>query len=252
MNKKQNSLIVQMGIFSLIIILLLGLIIINEIKPNLTQKKVDQKLTTYITDNYQQIIETVNIRNTTYKNGIYQKRVENKINKNLYFIVKYKNKKISTTYKEDYEEGQTLIKKVEKEQNQLLQKKLKNTSLKKYTISLSYNIKLNNCTNLVKNKFIKEAPLLNLSTINVEKTILFDKQSLNNELLNLNNIMESLKITPKNYNLTYTNINDMTKTINIKLNSAIIKSDSNIISEAIITNNKPILDKYEVIITKLN
>ena len=40
MNKKQNTLIIQMGIFFLIIILSLGLITINEISPKMKLKKV--------------------------------------------------------------------------------------------------------------------------------------------------------------------------------------------------------------------
>ena len=55
MNKKQNTLIIQMGIFFLIIILSLGLITINEISPKMKLKKVDTKLNEYIDNNIEMV-----------------------------------------------------------------------------------------------------------------------------------------------------------------------------------------------------
>ena len=67
MNKKQNTLIIQMGIFFLIIILSLGLITINEISPKMKLKKVDTKLNEYINNNYNSVINDINIGDTNSK-----------------------------------------------------------------------------------------------------------------------------------------------------------------------------------------
>ena len=78
MNKKQNTLIIQMGIFFLIIILSLGLITIKEISPKMKLKKVDTKLNEYIDNNYNSVINDINIGDTKFQENTYSKKITNK------------------------------------------------------------------------------------------------------------------------------------------------------------------------------
>ena len=87
MNKKQNTLIIQMGIFFLIIILSLGLITINEISPKMKLKKVDTKLNEYIDNNYNSVINDINIGDTKFQENTYSKKITNKKNNDLYFYI---------------------------------------------------------------------------------------------------------------------------------------------------------------------
>lgn len=252
MNKKQKFLITQMSLFFFIVVLLLGLIIIKEQKPKLMLNKVDKKMQEYINNNYDDIKDEIELGKTSYQNNKYTQKITNKQNENLYFIITYQNKKITTTYKKDYEEGYTLAKEIEKNLNKTLEEKTKISKPPVDKISISFNTKLNNCTTLIKKRLIAGKYDLPLYTVNVEKMINYTEEDLNNELLLLDNYISELGLNPKEYNLKYTDQKNITNTIDITLKSDIISTDSLTISNAIITNNKTMLEKYNIVVKQLN
>ena len=185
MNKKQNTLIIQMGIFFLIIILSLGLITINEISPKMKLKKVDTKLNEYIDNNYNSIINDINIGDTKFQENTYSKKITNKNNNDLYFYIKYKNKKITSTYQKDYVEGKTLSNNITKYLNKNITKKINKDTLGIDKISISFNTKLNNCNDIIKESLLKKEYQMPLYTINITKKIPLTEHTINMELQNL-------------------------------------------------------------------
>ena len=92
MNK--NSLIFGRAIFTLFIIIAFGLIIVNEKGGKIFLPKATNKINTYIDENYNQIKEEIAIENIDYKNRTFTAKIISKQNKNLFFYITYKNKKI--------------------------------------------------------------------------------------------------------------------------------------------------------------
>ena len=58
--------------------------------------KINKKLNDYVEKNYKEIKDGIIVKDTKYieKDSTYRKKVVNKKNKNLYFYVNYKNKKM--------------------------------------------------------------------------------------------------------------------------------------------------------------
>ena len=233
MNKKQNTLIIQMGIFFLIIILSLGLITINEISPKMKLKKVDTKLNEYIDNNYNSIINDINIGDTKFQENTY-------------------SKKITSTYQKDYVEGKTLSNNITKYLNKNITKKINKDTLGIDKISISFNTKLNNCNDIIKESLLKKEYQLPLYTINITKKTPLTEHTINTELQNLDTYFKQNNILAKEYNLTFIDNTNYTNTLNIIIKSDIIKENSPVISNAIINNNRTILNKYNVIIKYLN
>ena len=91
-----------------------------------------------------------------------------------------------------------------------------------------------------------------LYTINITKKIPLTEHTINMELQNLDTYFKQNNILAKEYNLTFINNTNYTNTLNIIIKSDIIKENSPFISNAIINNNRTILNKYNVIIKYLN
>lgn len=252
MNKKQNTLIIQMGIFFLIIILSLGLITIKEISPKMKLKKVDTKLNEYIDNNYNSVINDINIGDTKFQENTYSKKITNKKNNDLYFYIKYKNQKITSTYQKDYVEGKTLSNNITKYLNKNITPKINKDTLSIDKISISFNTKLNNCNDIIKESLLKKEYQMPLYTINITKKTPLTEHTINMELQNLDTYFKQNNILAKEYNLTFINNTNYTNTLNIIIKSDIIKENSPVISNAIINNNRTILNKYNVIIKYLN
>lgn len=161
MNK--NSLIIGRAIFTLFIIIAFGLIIVNEKGGKIFLPKATNKINTYIDENYNQIKEEIAIENIDYKNRTFTAKIISKQNKNLFFYITYKNKKIQDTYQKDYIEGKSILtylnKKIEKEINDKT-----NIEYKVHEIST-----LDKYTDNVKEQIIKEENLLSLRYYYLEK-----------------------------------------------------------------------------------
>lgn len=249
MNKSESKLFTEMIIFFFIIVLCFGLLIIKEKSNTIKINKIDKKINEYISSNYKKIKNEINIGKTKLKNNEYYKKVLNKENKDLNFIIKYKNGKISSTYKEDYLEGKSLFRVIQKQLTNKFNSINTNNNYK--TIKISYDLKLNNCTDSIKNKLIKENYELPLYTINDRKTINIDELSIQNEIKLLHDYILSLKLTPKNYKLTYTDLKNETKSITIDFNEDILLNNVNI-GKLVIENNESELNKYGIKINHLN
>lgn len=241
---KKNKLLTNMWIFSTIIIVLFALIIMNEKKYILLETKVEEKLKNYIDSNYQEIKEDVKIGKIDYQPGshIYTLKLTSRQNKNLFFTLSYKNKKISSTYQRDYIEGKSLLrfyqKKAEKEIND--GKKLKTT--------LTFTKKLNSYTSDIKealiNGEVKTLPIYNLKT--ELKPITFSIDNITSSIQEYNQYILSLGYHPKSYTFKVLSesINNSFEIKNITIE--LIDSHLEEIINGILNKDKSIITMYNI------
>lgn len=245
MNEK-TKLTLYMGMFYLLLILVFGLIIINEKKEAMRLPKVKEKIINYTKEKYSD--ETFKYSEITSSNNKYSMKIYNKKNKHLYFTVTYQKKKITDTYKKDYLEGTTLNNYMSKKLNNELKEQLINID---YNFTIIYNTKLNNCTEDIKKELINGNYKIPIYTINVKYTI-SDISLLKDTLTNINNTAKQMNLIPKNYNITLNNKTNPSKSLNIIIEPSTI--ENNLLEIITLINNNELtnLKKYNVECTYLN
>ena len=249
MKKTESKLLFEMTIFFFIVVLCFGLLIIKEKSESFKKDKANKKIIEYIDTNYKDIKNEFKKDKLKYKNNAYSMKIYNNDNKDLNFTINYKNKKITSTYKEDYLEGKSLFTVLEKTMNDKL---IKNNSDNYYkNLKITYDLKLNNCTDIIKNKLIKGNYDLSLYTINDKRSINLNSETLQSELIKLHEYIISLKLNPKDYNLTYTDINNETKSINIIVSEETLKNGVDV-GKIIIENDEKSLNLNNIKVKYLN
>ncbi len=250
--KQEKRLTIYMSLLFLIVIAAFAIVILNEEKSTILLPRVDKKLNTYLKNNYKELKNKVKTNKTIYKKDTYILKVFSKKNKNLYFLIKYKNKKITSTYKTDYLEGKTLLTKITKDLNKDISNKLD------YKVNIKINTKLNNFSKKVRNKIISEDNLISFKIFDIYKEVEIDKLNTDNlykEIKSIKKDCDSNKITPKSYNFIFTNRNDITESIEINTISEklIEKNDLKlVISDILNKKESNILKKYNVTYKYLN
>lgn len=241
MNDK-NKLIYSMTIFFVIVFVLFSLIVINEKKNIILIPKVEKKINAYIDDNYKLEKENFIISKTTYKSDLssFQVKVKNKENKNLYFFINYKNKKITDTYKNDYLEGKTLLTNLEKQ----TEKEINNTA------EIEFSKTLNNYTTNVKEKLINNDNVKLIPIYTVKKEILVKENNpttISTEIINYYKYLKELNFNPKEYIIIIENDTNPNLSFKIEnLTDNLINNSINEIISAIIKNDKNIKTKYNI------
>ena len=171
-----------------------------------------------------------------------EKKIINKKNKDLYFYVNYKNKKIKSTYKKDYQEASTLFSKEKIKIEKEIEDKYKETKV-------TFPKKLNSYTKINQEKIItgniKEIPIYVIST---ELAISnWNQQSLVKEINDYNRYLNNKNFNPKKYNLTISNTKNIDQIIKIKnLTTKLTETDFNLIIDGIIKKDKSIIKKYNI------
>ncbi len=107
----KNKLIIEMAIFTAFLFVSFSLIIINEKSKDFLAPKVEEKFKKYIDKTYSSKKQEFKYKKTKYNRKLerFEMKIENTTNSNLYFMLYYKNKKITSSYKKDYVEGKTLL-----------------------------------------------------------------------------------------------------------------------------------------------
>lgn len=231
MNKK-NNLVLGRAIFTILIIVAFGTIIMTEKGGEIFSPKIKEKLEKYIDENYSSINSNITKSNVSYNNKEFNMIIHSKQNKNLSFHITYSKGKITDTYKKDYQEGNSLLTYLkEKLQKEVQEKTSEKCSIKPITTLDQYSEK-------VKEKIIKEEDLLSLKFYYIEKEITINDwtvENITNEITSLIEKMNQNNITPKYYKITIVDNKDITKAIEI-----------NHITEDFIN-----LDKKEIIINDI-
>lgn len=247
---KQKKLLYGQALFAIIVMIIFSLIIIKEKKNTLLMPKVQKKIDTYIEEKFN------NLKNTrkskiTIKNNKYIVKISSKENKNLYFYIIYSNRKITDTFKKDYLEGNSLLRKIEKDiENDIIY----NLKIKP---KITIDTKLNNFNNQIQEMIIKEdVKKLKIYNIEIELTInKWNKEEITNDISNIINALYTNGYNPKSINIIITNKEDITESYRIKnLNKEFPNDKLNIkIIEDILANKETdLLKKHKITFEKLN
>lgn len=237
-----RKLTIQMGFFFLVVFVLFGTIVVKEKSNVLFLPKIENSITNYITENYQDL--ELNTNKVNENNNKFIMKVTNKLNKNHYFYITYSNKKITDTYKTDYKEGKTILNHLSKK----LEKDLLENTNKSYKVT--FNNTLDNYSEKVQKEILLEnIKTLKIYTIEKEITSSWNPSEITKQISTTMTTIEKASFTPKNYTITITNKDDITESVkifNIKssiqnnvleeiINSIINKNNSNTIKENKIT-----------------
>lgn len=240
---KQKKLLLERGIFILIVFVLLGVIVITEKFGSIMIPQATKKIETYIENKYKEL--NLKENKVIFKNTTYTMKVESKENKNHYFYINYYNRKITDTYKKDYLEGKNLLTHIKKK----LKKEINNKTNTNCDIEITST--LDKYTNLVKEKIIKEDNLLELKFFIIKKELIIDKWDEEIIANKINNFLDKFTgITPKSYTITITNQEDITESIEIK--NITNKVSKEIISDIINNKKSDLLKENKITYKYLN
>ena len=232
--KQQQKLTISMAIFFLITFVLFGTIVLNEKKETLFMPKIEEKLEIYLKENYKDF--NYSKTNIEYKNNEYIMKVTSSEDDNLYFSIKYKDKTITDTYKEDYIKGKSYISYIETE----IEKGIEKLTKKEYQVTILTT--LDSMTSKIKEKILTKNNLTSLKIYNLETEIpitTWSQEYISNEIINLIETNLKNNINAKNYTITITNINDLTQSIKItNLNDELKYNDLITIINDIINNEE--------------
>lgn len=204
--KQDKKLMLGMAILFFITFVALGTLVVTEKLAPLYTDRVREKIKDYIATNYNDEKDNLKIEKITYKAQTYQAKVSNKQNKDLYFTITYKNKKITDTYKKDYLEGKTLLTTIENNLEEKIKDKLN------IDVTITFPLTLNKYTNQIRENIITN----NLEKVNVYNIKLSIDGKLRadqipvitNQIQTLMNQIHELQINPNHYTI---NINHQTE-----------------------------------------
>ena len=248
MNK--NNLIIGRALFLLSLIIVFGIIIMNEKGGEIFSPKIKTKLTNYLEQKYPKQINKVVPKEIIYNNKTFKMKIQLKENKHHYFYITYSKGKIKDTYKKDYVEGKNILNYRNKTQEKLIMK-ITNEKVKIKNIST-----LNKYTEDVQEQIINNSNLLNLKYYYIEKNMKYEKkETIENDIISFINEMNNKNINPKYYKITITDIHDITKSIEISgIDNNFSKNiyANQIINDILNNNDSPLLSEYKIKYKKLN
>ena len=237
---EKNKLVLQMGIFFILVVGIFSYIVLNEKKYLILTPKVEEKLNNYINKEFASEKADLNIGKIKYilEDKSYKMKLTNTKNNHLYFYVIYKNRKITDTYKSDYIKGRSLYSYVENN----YKKKFKNSSLE-FTKNL--NKYPNTIYEQIINNDIKSLPIYNVKTeLEVDNHKL---ETITKEVNKFYNKNKKLGYNPKEYELIIVDKNDIKFSIKIEnLTEELITNSLNEVISSIIKDDKSIINKYNI------
>ncbi|MCI8347156.1 MAG: hypothetical protein HFJ12_04335 [Bacilli bacterium] len=242
----KNRLMLEMSIFAILLFIACSFLVINERKNEYLIPNIDQKLKEYIKEEYPKLTNEISIHKTVYnkKKATFFMRVENKNNKNLYFIVSYKDKKITSSYKIDYLEGKTLLSSLEKELENQLNKKMD------YNITIHFTKKLNEYNSPIYDRLISNDYIQELNIYNVKVELESDDFKVNSLIASIGDFYNSINhenYHPNYYQFRIIHSKNITQEIKIEfLDSRLITYNLEEIIEGIIQKNPSIDSKFNI------
>lgn len=250
--KERNKLTLQMSLLFLIVFVFFGVIIVNEKLSPLKIPKVKEKMTTYLNDNYKDILDNVEIQEVEYKELKYQSKITDKKNDNYYFYIYYQDKKITDTYINDYLKGQSIL----NYQKEIIIENIKKKTKTNYKITMKKS--LDKYTDNMKEKILNSTNPENLKIYTLEANITvseFNNKHIYNAIKKLNDNFENKNITPKDYTFIISHPENEEIAIKISnITSDIINSNDfiNIISDIMNKKKSNLINTYEIDYEYLN
>ena len=226
--KEQKKLTLGMAIFTFIIFVSFGVIILNEKSAPYFAPKIEKKLIDYLKTEYKDEYNDFDIGTT------------------IYFNIFYDNKKITDTYEKDYKQGKTLLNSITKK----IEDELKNKYNQDFNIIMSKS--LDEYSKQIQENLILKNDLKSLKIYTLETTITskWNTNDIGSKIIKLNNNLKEENLTPKSYNITIINSKDATKSVKISnLTTEIIEDStllSSIISDIIKNENSELLKQNNI------
>lgn len=249
--KKKLSL--SMGILFLFVIVFFGSIIISEKSSELMLPKMDEKFTQYIENEYKEIYSTLTIDKAIYNKvkKQYEVKVKSLKNKHLYFIVSYKNKKYSTTYKNDFIYGESLLNYYQEKLKSMVKEK------KKYkNISIEFTKTLDQYSHEVSQSLLTNDQINSLSIYDFScdlSVLVFTSSEIAKEITSLYQYIKDCELNPKYLNLVITDKNDISHAILVKnLDPNLINQQLPSIIQDILNKDNNVEDKYGITYQYMN
>ena len=218
--KKQTVLTLQWAVFFIFVIVAFGMIVLTQ-KGNLfLYPQIEKKLNTYFQEHYLSIKNEVSKSELkySYQEKSYYFLYKNKQNENLSFQLTYtKNKKIKSTYQQDYVKGQSFLNKLCEKFEKEIQKLFKQDELSTIQVERKKNM-----TDFKKKE--KQQLLLEKE----QKKVAFYQIRLSTSLFNLNAkemrkkmqtidaVLKKNGYQPLTYQVTFTLRSDGTKGFIVK------------------------------------
>ncbi len=237
--KKQKKLLFARNIFFFLIMIAFTVIIMSEKKETILIPKITDKINQYIEENYNK--DNFNLGKVQYNNQKYSMKISSKENKKRYFYIYYSKKKITDTYQEDFIQGKSILSTIQKNIQKEIETKLKNH------ISVEITTTLDQFTESVQERIIKEDNLLELKIYNIKEEIIISNWNEKDITKTLETYLLKYKehnINPKYFIITITDNQDITKSIeisNITLDFPNNQNKETIISDIINDNNSSLL-----------
>lgn len=205
--RQDKKLMLGMTILFLITFVIFGTIVTTEKLAPFFTDRIKTKFETYLKENYKTETKNLKIGKITYKNQVYEAKVTNKENKNLYFSIYYQNKKITDTYKKDYIKGTTLLNSLENN----IEKEIEKQINKKVTIT--FPLTLNKYSSIIKQKLINEEDITSSKLYNISLGITssIDPTEITNKILEITLKLQEQNIIPNEYSITINNKKENTK-----------------------------------------
>lgn len=210
--KKQKRLLFAHSIFVLTITIIFSLIILKEKKNTIMAPKVEKEFQTYLQTNYKEILNSLEMKKTTYQDNRFQAKIASKENKHHFFYLYYTNHKVKNTYQKDYIEGNQLLKHIKKNLEKEIKEKTNDSS------SVIILAPLNQYTDTVREQIISENNLLQLKFYSIEKEIdikNWNAKEISDTISLFINNYEQNGIHPKYYEITITNQKNIIEAIKI-------------------------------------
>ncbi len=194
--RQDKKLMIGMTLLFFITFVTLGTLVVTEKLAPFYTDKIETKFKNYINKNYPQEKDNLKIKKITYDTTEYKTKVINKNNKDLYFTMTYKDKKITSTYKEDYLQGKTLLSKTKKQLEKKINKHLK------INAKITFPLTLNNYATEIRENMIEGNP----SNYNIKFTInnkltLEQIPNIINEINKITTTFNELDIKPNYYTI---------------------------------------------------
>lgn len=249
---KEKKLLIERTIFTFFIMTAFAIIIITEKKEEILSPKIQKNFTEYIENNYKEIKNETELEDIKMKGKTFQAKVVSKENKNHFFYLFYSNHTTKDTFQKDYVEGNSLLTHIQSK----LKQEIKQKTNIEYDVEI--NTSLNQFTNIVREKIIKEDNLIQLKIFTLNKEIEISNWGAKEITQEISSLLEKNKknnITPKNINIIINNKQDITQSIKIEnLTENFINNNEKeqIINDIINDNNSLLLKQNKITYQYLN
>ena len=203
-NRKMNRLMIGQALLLGLILIFFGFIIVREKVPSLKAEDEEKAINSYFNDNYNKLDVLSSDLEYNKDDNSYSITYYDKDYKELNFIIKSINNKITDNYEDNFVKGKSIIEKCEKLVLEKYNEVFKNTNYKDIKIEFKTLDKYSD----EEKKDILEENIYNTGYYSVSyyvKVDSLDEVYLNNLINSFNTIAEEFGLITNSYSVTFDN-----------------------------------------------